>query len=142
MTDTLVIGFGNTLRQDDGVGPHIAERVAAWNRPGVRALAVQQLLPELAETLATARQVIFVDASTTEKSVQIHPLTQKDIEHSLSHTGDPRWLLSLAARLYSHSPRAWLLTIPASNLDFGQEFSCSTARDLEVSLHHLEQLLL
>ena len=141
MSDTLVIGYGNPLRQDDGVGPRVAEVVAAWNRPGVRALALQQLLPELAQTLATVRQVIFVDASATEEAVQLRPLTLENEEHSLTHHGDPRWLLSLTARLYHHHPRAWLLTIPASKLDFGEELSFTTARGLETALLHIERLL-
>ena len=33
----LVIGYGNTLRQDDGVGPKTAEAIAALNLPGVTA---------------------------------------------------------------------------------------------------------
>ena len=31
----LVIGYGNTLRGDDGVGPKVAEAVAALALPGV-----------------------------------------------------------------------------------------------------------
>jgi hydrogenase maturation protease len=140
MTDTLVIGYGNTLREDDGVGPRLAERVATWNRPGVRALAVLQLLPELAEMLATARQVIFVDASVTEETVQLRPLSPAETKYCLNHLADPRWLLSLTARLYSHHPRAWLLTIPASTLEFGEELSASAKRGVETALLHIERL--
>ena len=55
----LVIGYGNELRRDDGLGPRVAASLAG---PGVRALAVRQLTPELAEEVATARLVVFVDA--------------------------------------------------------------------------------
>lgn len=60
--DYLVIGYGNTLRSDDGVGYRIAETVAQWNLTSVRSLSVQQLTPELAETMSHAKTVIFVDA--------------------------------------------------------------------------------
>jgi hydrogenase maturation protease len=49
MNQVLVLGYGNTLRRDDAVGPLAAEAVAGWGRPGVLALALPQLLPELAE---------------------------------------------------------------------------------------------
>ena len=58
----LVIGYGNELRGDDGIGPRVAEAVAARNHPGVRVRIVCQLVPELAAELAEARTVIFVDA--------------------------------------------------------------------------------
>lgn len=75
----LVIGIGNTLRGDDGVGWWLAQRAetlgpaahresarsiqgtAAVNaRPLVR--SVQQLTPELAEELQNMRRVLFIDA--------------------------------------------------------------------------------
>jgi hypothetical protein len=33
-----VIGYGNTLRGDDGIGPAVAEAVAALGLPGVRVI--------------------------------------------------------------------------------------------------------
>jgi hydrogenase maturation protease len=46
-TDLLVIGYGNELRSDDGVGPRVARAVAEWRLPGVEAIAVHQLTLEL-----------------------------------------------------------------------------------------------
>ena len=43
----LVIGYGNTLRGDDGVGVLVADALEGWNQ-AVRTLSVQQLTPELA----------------------------------------------------------------------------------------------
>jgi hydrogenase maturation protease len=60
--NTLVIGYGNSLRGDDGVGPLVAEQVAEWNLPDVRSLSVHQLTPELASEMALAKTVIFIDA--------------------------------------------------------------------------------
>jgi len=34
--DYLIIGYGNTLRGDDGAGPRVAEAVAGWGLPNVR----------------------------------------------------------------------------------------------------------
>ena len=77
----LVIGYGNTLRSDDGAGQRVAEKIGQWELPGVGALAVHQLTPELAENIAQADAVIFVDAVATNSenpvSVKIQPLLQK-----------------------------------------------------------------
>ncbi len=60
----LVIGYGNTLRGDDGAGCYVAERLCALNHePGLKVLSLHQLTPELAQPVAEAGLVIFIDAS-------------------------------------------------------------------------------
>jgi Ni,Fe-hydrogenase maturation factor len=59
----LVIGYGNTLRRDDGVGVRAAEMMAADARfADVEVLTTYQLTPELSLDIATASLVVFVDA--------------------------------------------------------------------------------
>jgi Ni,Fe-hydrogenase maturation factor len=59
----LVIGYGNTLRRDDGVGVRAAEMMAADARfTDVEVLTAYQLTPELSLDIATASLVVFVDA--------------------------------------------------------------------------------
>src|SRR5205823_6351255 len=62
----VVIGYGNDLRGDDGVGQRVALSVACWRQPGVMALALHQLTPELTTWLVRATFAIFVDASRVE----------------------------------------------------------------------------
>lgn len=69
----LVIGYGNELRGDDGVGPKVAEAVEAWKLAGVSVLALRQLTPELAADLAVVRRVIFVDAALPQKPTSPPP---------------------------------------------------------------------
>jgi hypothetical protein len=57
----MIIGYGNTLRGDDGVGPAVAALIAA-RQPGIRAMALPMLVPELAPLVAAAPVVVFVDA--------------------------------------------------------------------------------
>ncbi|MFN7898679.1 MAG: hypothetical protein ACK5N0_03300 [Synechococcaceae cyanobacterium] len=57
----LVIGIGNSLRGDDGVGWWLAQRAERWLPPD-RVRAVRQLTPELAAELAAATRVLFLDA--------------------------------------------------------------------------------
>ena len=59
----LVIGYGNELRRDDGLGPQAARAVAGWGMPGVLALSCHQLTPELAEIVADAEEALFIDAA-------------------------------------------------------------------------------
>jgi hydrogenase maturation protease len=58
----LIIGYGNTLRSDDGVGPHVVREIAAQRLPDVTCVVVHQLTPEMAAQVTLADQVLFVDA--------------------------------------------------------------------------------
>ncbi|MFI5043071.1 MAG: hydrogenase maturation protease, partial [Acidimicrobiales bacterium] len=63
----LVIGYGNTLRSDDGVGWHAAALLAEDPRlAGVEVLAVHQLTPELALDMSRATLVILIDAGADD----------------------------------------------------------------------------
>src|SRR5689334_5286362 len=78
MRDTLILGYGNVDRMDDGVAWHVlaaladASGVAGAAPDGESVLPdgltdcrfVLQLTPELAERLAGYRRVCFVDAHT------------------------------------------------------------------------------
>jgi hydrogenase maturation protease len=133
VTDSiLVVGYGNPLRRDDGVGQRVARMVAALKWPGVRTLAVQQLTPELAEPLAEASIAIFVDAAAEADEVVVEPIGESCGSRTMAHTGDPAWLLGLARATYGRRPPAWLVAVPARDMGYGTGFSSmarSRARD-------------
>ena len=59
-----MVGYGSTLRSDDGVGWHVADRLADDPRlAGAEVLARHQLTPELAADVARAALVVLVDAA-------------------------------------------------------------------------------
>jgi len=141
--DLLVIGYGNTLRCDDGVGPRVAEAVAARNLPGVRALACQQLTPELAAPVAQARVVVFVDAAVDAPAeVRVCKLEPNESSQVMAHAADPRTVLALARDVFGHAPQAWWLTIPALHLGFGEDLSHGAQRNLEVALEEITRIRL
>jgi hydrogenase maturation protease len=137
---TLVIGYGNELRRDDGVGPCIARAVADWGLPDVCALAVHQLTPELAEALAGAREVFFVDAAAgADVAVQVHPVPPDAGSLPLGHISSAAELLALAEALYGRRPRAWLVSVPARDFDFGEGLSPTAARGMELVVRWLRR---
>jgi hydrogenase maturation protease len=132
----LVIGYGNTLRADDGAGPRVAARASAWGWPGLTAMAVHQLTPELAEPLARAELAIFVDARLADgdEEVAYVPLEPSGSGSIHGHTSDPRSLLGLAEAVYGRHPRAWLVTLPAVDVALGARLSCAAERGVETAL--------
>src|SRR4051812_32543817 len=109
----LIIGYGNTLRRDDRVGPRIARRVPQWRRPGVTTRDVFQLTPELAADLAGCTHALFVDAACGVEDIELRAVEPRAESGSLGHASSPARVLGWAAALYGHSPAAWLLTVPA-----------------------------
>ena len=118
-TDLLIVGYGNTLRGDDGIGPMVVEEIGSRGLPGVRTLIHALLAPELADPVSRAREVIFVDASVEPKArVLWRPLEPGDTTQLLAHSADPRTLLALAREVFGHAPKAWWLTLPVYDLGF------------------------
>ena len=137
----LVIGYGNTLRGDDGVGPRVAEAVGALGLPGVRTLSCQQLSPEHAAPIALADTVIFVDAAVdAPQEVQWRPLTPNDTSQLLAHAADPRTMLALSRDVFGHVPRAWWLTIPAERMEFTEELTSAAERGCKEALERIQAL--
>ena len=123
-TQCLVIGYGNTLRGDDGVGPRVAEAVGHLRLPGVRTLICPLLTPELADPIARAEKVIFVDAAVdAPQSLRWRKLEPSKTSQLMAHAADPRTLLALARDVFGHVPEAWWLTIPTVDLGFREDFS-------------------
>ncbi|MGA1285390.1 MAG: hypothetical protein ACO34J_15215 [Prochlorothrix sp.] len=76
---TLIIGYGNTLREDDGVGYCMAEAIAQWNLTGIESKAVHQLTPDLAAHLAEVDRVIFIDVFPWTAEADPQPLKSDEI---------------------------------------------------------------
>jgi hydrogenase maturation protease len=140
---SLVIGYGNTLRGDDAAGPRVADAVRAWRRPGVRALAVQQLTPELAEAVAGSELAIFVDACPAPEGeeVRVRFLEPADLDFALGHASEPRYLLALARALYGWSPPAWWVLVPGVRFEMGEGLSGVAACGVEAALRQIAALV-
>jgi hydrogenase maturation protease len=137
---TLVIGYGNTLRRDDGVGPRVADAVAALALPGVRALACPLLTPELADPVSRAHVAIFVDAAVdAPREVQLRKLGPAGSSQVMAHTASPGTLLALARDVFGHAPEAWWLTIPVEDLGMGEELSPLAQRGFELAVQEVKK---
>jgi hydrogenase maturation protease len=137
----LVIGYGNTLRGDDGAGVCAAELIA-MHYPNVHCLTVQQLTLDLAETIAQHSEVIFLDASIAVNKVTVTALRTDPRANSYdSHLLTPMTLILASHQLYGHAPlRALQVEIPATDFAFGEHPSRETMRCVEEiaeDFHHI-----
>lgn len=143
-SETLIIGYGNTLRGDDGVGRYLADQIAELCWPHCRVLSVHQLTPELAAAIAVVDQVIFIDAHPVESpssSIQIQTIQPTDDPSTLTHHSSPAALLTLAKVLYGKTVNAWWILIPAVNFDYGETLSPVTQAAQREALAKIQSLV-
>jgi hydrogenase maturation protease len=140
-SDLLVIGYGNTLHRDDGVGPRVADAVGELHLAGVRTIACPQLTPELADPLSRASAAVFVDvAADPSDTVRLKRLDPSGSSQILAHASDPQTLLALSRDVFGRAPDAWMLTVPAEDLAFGEELSPTARRGVSKAVKAVRAL--
>jgi hydrogenase maturation protease len=144
----LILACGNTLREDDGVGPWIGAWAEARfrNDDRVSVISRHQWTPELAFDIWEADSVLFIDcaASSTPGQVRIAPVTLGRETSGLdTHHVDGATLLSLSNELYGSLPRTALqLTIGAGSLKLREGFSEAVMSTLSEACRLLEDTVL
>ncbi|HAV22010.1 MAG: hypothetical protein A2X67_03345 [Ignavibacteria bacterium GWA2_55_11] len=121
---TLIIGIGNELRGDDGAGPATA-RCLRELYPQADVMVVQQLTPDLVESVGSHDTVIFVDAAAGADHALIRQvIASRDRTAHGSHLMTPGQLLSLVDALDGRAPRnAFETAIPAQTFEHGAVLS-------------------
>ena len=117
----LIIGYGNALYGDDGIGPYAAR---LFRDHGFDAIETHQLTPELAERIAAATQVIFIDcdarlAPAEIRVTKVEPAPPGPLEHHAT----PASLLRLALDLYGAAPTALAVGIGPASCQLGDSLS-------------------
>ena len=139
---TLVIGFGNTLRTDDGAGIWTAEKLSALQIPGVVVECTHQLSLDLLEDFVSYDRVVFIDAAVGGKDVVLEPVGGPDVAVPPSaHHLTPPDLLNTYSDLYGRQIEAFFCTIRGDEFEFGTELSGGTAARAELALSLLVEFL-
>jgi Ni,Fe-hydrogenase maturation factor len=89
-----------------------------------------QLDPSLAIDLIQYEKVVVVDADPEAKAVVMEE-APAEIGESSTHHFTPSSLRLLATTLHGRSPQVWVCRIPASDFDFGENFSTVTHSAIE-----------
>jgi hydrogenase maturation protease len=145
----LILACGNTLREDDGIGPWLA----AWaegrfaDEPRVRIVARQQWTPELAQDVAECESVVFVDCGVDAKPgavtiASVEAASPAKIGLATHHVGAQE-LLALSEELYGAVPRSsLLLTVGAGSVELREGFSDAMQAALPEACAQLEAVVL
>lgn len=131
-TSTMVIGIGNSLRSDDGVGCRIAERLSAdiGDRESVTVRTGMQLVPELVSDVAMAGAVIIIDATFDVPAGEwrVRKARPGKERCSTSHILSIETLLRLALDIYDYCPTCELVCVGVGSIDCGEDLTPAVSR--------------
>ena len=136
----LVIGYGNSLRRDDGVGCRVSQLVAADPAAaGADVIAAHQLTPELAYDLHRASRVVLVDAMVGARVAPgrcvvtrlpaADPVAQAAGWGSTHHC-TPELLAALARELYGSVAPVTVVGVAVDSFEPGETLTAAVASQL------------
>ena len=137
---TLVLGYGNPARGDDGLGPAMIALLdrAAFDRLETR--VDYQLCVEDARDIGSFEHVIFVDASPSiAPPYHLYPLEDSAQPMTLdTHSVSPEAMMFLARTLFGATTAASVLAIRGYDFEpFVESLSSAAEANLEQAFLHL-----
>ena len=157
MIRTLVIGFGNLDRADDGVAFHVVN--ALRRRLGQAALEedntgleelgsdvdsvfIGQLVPEMMDLLEGYERVVFVDAHVDPALGDLHCAAVLPDEAGLTftHHMSPATLLAFFKAIHDRELDGHLVSIRGRDFDFHRDLSVETVTLMEPAVDRIVSL--
>ena len=132
---TCIIGIGNTIRGDDGVGKYVAEQIEKNNLPGITVITTHQLDMGLAEDISKFDTVLFIDASFSENTFSLLPLLPDNHpSQSFSHQVNASVIVSLSQQLFSTHTKFYICAIGVNNFEIGNGISETTKANADAAI--------
>jgi hydrogenase maturation protease len=140
---SLIIGYGNPDREDDGVAWHILRALTmklgllspeSYEDEFPQSASIDfgfylQLTPEMAEDINDYEYVCFVDAhtGTIPEPVRLIPVESEFQRSPFTHHLTPQSLVAMCETLYGRKPEAALLSVLGHRFLFTRQLSEETA---------------
>ncbi|HPK53827.1 MAG TPA: hydrogenase maturation protease [Smithellaceae bacterium] len=158
MFRTIVVGYGNIDRADDGVAyvlinilrQNLGQKVLSEGDTGLEELGLpvdsiflSQLMPEIMETLAAYDRIIFVDAHVDAGAGDLNCLkvTPEYGIASFTHHMTPAGILAFLQLLYNRDPASYIVSVRGFDFDFKRELSSATSGLIRPAVEKILQLL-
>lgn len=140
---TLVLGFGNPGRLDDGLGPAVVEALRAYELPGVTLDADYQLRVEDAAEIAGYDAVVFVDASLVAQApFEVERVLPEPDRRFSTHSVAPGALLGVAETCFGARVPGWIVGVRGEVFDdYGEGLSPEAERNRDAAIKFLASVL-
>ena len=147
MKKTLIYGYGNPGRQDDGLGAGFVEMAEKWiaeeRISQIFTDCNYQLNIEDSAVIAEYDTVIFVDASVADvnkfKLEKVDP-DNASIEFTM-HAVSVSFVLDLCQKVYHKSPETYVLHIKACEFDFIEALTPQAEENLLAAFEFLKRFI-
>lgn len=123
MKSVCLIGIGNTLRSDDGVGAVVCEYFQKNHSTQLEVIITHQLDITLVEDIVPFKHVVFVDASSLNDDVVFKKLDLGTPTQSYSHHINATFLSQLSRLLFTAETTFYICAIGINDLSFGENLS-------------------
>jgi len=140
---TLIVGYGNPDREDDGVAWYVLQGIAKhFNIPistdtdiGIYPEGTTldfwfnlQLMPEMASEMVNYQRICFVDAHTgaVEEEIHVEKIISRFQNSPLTHHMTPETIVSIMEHLYNHKPETLFVSIRGYHFRFIRSLSGET----------------
>ncbi|HNW70792.1 MAG TPA: hydrogenase maturation protease [Bacteroidales bacterium] len=147
MKKTLIYGYGNAGRQDDGLGERFITLMDEWiAREKIQHLFTDcnyQLNIEDSATIADYDTVIFVDASVADiENYKLEKVIPNDatIEFTM-HAVSVSYVLDLCKKIYNKQPETFVLHIKAYEFEFVEELTPQAEKNLHAAFEFLKKFI-
>jgi hydrogenase maturation protease len=155
---TIIIGYGNIDRADDGVAfavinelrRQLGQRMLEEGDTGLDELGnkndsifLSQLVPEIMELLTGYNKIIFVDAHVGSDLEELNcaPVIAQYVSSSFTHHMTPSALMAFLQTLYQCEPQAHLISIHGYDFDFKKTFSPQVQAQVKPAVDAILKLL-
>lgn len=158
MRRTLIIGYGNIDRSDDGVAQAIinlvrqrlGQKILNEDETGLEniggeidSIFLPQLLPEIMEQFIGYEQIIFVDAHAGEElgDLNLSPVVPQYVTSTFTHHLTPATFLAFMKSLYCREPVAYIVSVRGHDFDFQRSLSPQTRALMSPAANQILHLL-
>lgn len=148
MKKTLIYGYGNPGRMDDGIGKRFVDLIDNWiaeeKIENIFTDCNYQLNIEDASIISEYDAVVFVDASIVEdvENFRLEKVEPNDatIEFTM-HAVSTAFVVDLCRKMYNKIPEAWVLHVRAYEFDFKEEMTPKAVENMLDAFAFLKDFL-
>lgn len=132
----LLIGIGNSGRQDDGLGWAFLDHLNLELPDNYDIEYRYQLQIEDAEMISHYQKVFFIDADKTPETIDftIRECFPKETHHFSSHALPPETILYLASTVYGKNPESYIVGISGESYQLEIGLTDNAKSNLEKAL--------
>ena len=130
-----IIGIGNPMRADDGVGAFICEILDEKKNDGLTCMTKHQLDFGITEELIEFEEVIFIDASIETPSISLQELSKEvKCSTSFSHHLQASMVAKLANELFDAHTRFYLCSVGCYRFRMGAAISAKARHNAHAAV--------